>query len=273
MGKTSESLSMAAPKPGLAGNDVLRRLAALGVDAKAWKEALGSPLQTGQQNPPTLGQAAQAVKRIDADRALLTSIAAANGGTLPTRGVINIPQALVPALTRLGYKPGMAAEEVGQLLGGYVMQRARSYGGAVTESDAAAAEKETGKSTEGVMRYLDRLRGQNNRAMSAEMARFFPGVEQQVIDILLERSSEGITPGIPEPPTAPFEKQNATDAEGQAADAKERAGQREKYLSDLEKTDPERARMERERPPETPNKTAEETFGKQRPREFGGSKL
>lgn len=273
MGKTSESLSLAAPKPGLAGNDVLRRLAALGVDAKAWKEALGSPLQTGQQNPPTLGQAAQAIKRIDADRSLLTSIAAANGGTLPTRGNINIPQALVGALSRLGYKPGMQAEEVGQLLGGYVMQRARSYGGAVTESDAAAAEKETGKSTEGVMRYLDRLRSQNNRAMSTEMARFFPGVEQQVLDILLERSSEGITPGIPEPPTTPFEKQNATEAEGQAAETKQRAAEREKYLTDLEKTDPERARIEREnreRMPEQPVKTAEETFGKQKPRDSGG---
>jgi hypothetical protein len=208
MGKTSESLSMSAPKPGLAQNDTLRRLAALGVDEKKWKEALGSPVQTGQQNPPTLGQVAGSIKRIDADRALLSSISAANGGSLPTRGVINIPQALVPALTRLGYKPGMQAEEVGQILGGYVMQRARSYGGAVTESDAQAAEKETGKSTEGVMRYLDRLRSQNDRAMSTELARFFPGVEQPVLNILLERSSEGVTPGVPEPPTAPFEKQN-----------------------------------------------------------------
>lgn len=208
MGKTSESLSMTAPKPGLAQNDTLRRLAALGVDEKKWKEALGSPVQTGQQNPPTLGQVAGSIKRIDADRALLSSISAANGGSLPTRGVINIPQALVPALTRLGYKPGMQAEEVGQILGGYVMQRARSYGGAVTESDAQAAEKETGKSTEGVMRYLDRLRSQNDRAMSTELARFFPGVEQPVLNILLERSSEGVTPGVPEPPAAPFEKQN-----------------------------------------------------------------
>lgn len=208
MGKTSESLTMQAPKPGLAGNDTMRRLAALGVDEKKWKEAWGSPLQTGQQNPPTLGQAVQSIKRIDADREILKSIAAANGGKLPTRDNINIPPALVGTLSRLGWKPGMQAEEVGQLLGGYVMQRARSYGGAVTESDAAAAEKETGKSTEGVMRYLDRLRNQNNRAISTEMPRFFGGVEQPVLDIMLERSSEGITPGVPEPAIAPFEAQN-----------------------------------------------------------------
>ena len=123
------------------------------------------------------------------------------------------------------------------------------------------------------MRYLDRLRSQNNRAMSTEMARFFPGVEQQVLDILLERSSEGVTPGVPEPPVTPFEKQNATEAEGQAAETKQRASEFDRYLSDLEKTDPERARMEREnraRNPETPTKTAEETFGRQRPRDSGG---
>jgi hypothetical protein len=208
MGKTSESLTMQQPKPGLAQNDVLRRLAALGVDQKRWTEGLGSPLQTGQQNPATLDQGVQALKRIDADRALLTSLAAANGGTLPTRGVVNVPQALVPALSRMGWKPGMQAEEVGQVLGGYVMQRARSYGGAVTESDAAAAEKETGKTTEGVTRYLERLRTQNNRAVTAAFGRLFPGVEQDVLNIALERFSEGVTPGVPEPPTTPFETQN-----------------------------------------------------------------
>jgi hypothetical protein len=213
MGKEGANLSMAAPKVTAVTNDTKTRLKALGVDQKLWERALGEPIKDGRQNAPSVAQTAASLKQIDADVMIVKSLAEANGGTLPTRGAIKIPDVLVPTLSRLGYSPGMEAEQVGQILGGYVMQRARSYGGAVTESDAAAAEKETGKSTAGVMRYLERLRNQSNRALSTELARFFPGNEQAVLDILLERSSEGVTPGVPEATGTPFEKENRRGAD------------------------------------------------------------
>jgi hypothetical protein len=209
MGKVSEGITLAAPKGvGKYTNATLDKLKANGVDPKLWERALGEQIKDGRQNAPSVAQTASSVKQIDSDRALLQALSEANKGTLPTRGTINIPQALVPTLARLGYEPGMNAEQVGQILGGYVMGRARSYGGAVTESDAAAAEKETGKTTEGVMRYLDRLRNQSNHALSTELGRFFPGREQAMLDILLERSSEGVTPGVPQTASTPFDKHN-----------------------------------------------------------------
>ncbi len=138
----------------------------------------------------------------------LQSIMAANGGTLPTKGLINIPQALVPTLSRAGYRPGMQAEDVTKIINTYLTQKAKSYGGVITQSDRDSAALEFGSSGEGFVKGMVRLRDANNAGIRGALSQVFPGREQQALNILLERASEGTTPGVPSPAVAPFEKQN-----------------------------------------------------------------
>src|SRR3989304_2471946 len=156
-----------------------------------------------------MAMAATTTKQIDADISLLQSLAAANGGTLPTKGLLNVPQALIPAVSRAGYKPGMQADEALALINTYVTQRAKSYGGVITESDRASAVKEMGASGESFIRSLERLRTANNNGVRTALSQQFPGAGQQMLDILLDDS--GSYEGIPNPPEAPFEKQNVTE--------------------------------------------------------------
>lgn len=201
------------PKPakgaGVAlNNPTTKELAGLGITPKAWTKGLGAKISAGE-NAPTIVQAAQTTKLINSDIALLDSLAAANNGTLPTKGAINVPQSLVPVLSRMGYQPGQSAEEVGQILNSYVNQQARSYGGAITESDRESATKETGSSTEGVRRYMVRLRDKNNAGISGALSQQFPGQGQKAFDVLLRDSSNNS--GVPSPTIVPFDVHNGKD--------------------------------------------------------------
>jgi hypothetical protein len=208
MGKASESLSL-APGKGGASNVIQARLRALGITPEQYTKGLDGKVSSGD-NSPTIAQAATATKQIDADIALLESIKAANGGTLPTKGVINIPQALIPTLSKLGYQPGMAAEQTNGLINTYLTQKAKGYGGTITQSDRESAALEYGVSGDGFMRGLQRLRDTNNNGIRTALSQHFPGAGQQVLDVLLDDSAS--YGGVPSPPTAPFEKQNVAPA-------------------------------------------------------------
>lgn len=213
MGKVSEGISLEQPKPGGPAytNATLERLKAIGISPDAWNKGLDKEAFPGKE-APSIRMAAQTTKQINADMADLQSIMAANGGTLPTKGVINIPQALVPVLSRVGYKPGMQAEDVTKIVNTYLTQKAKSYGGVITESDRASAGLEFGSSGEGFIKGMARLRDANNAGIRGALVQVFPGREQEALDILLDRANEGTTPGVPTPSTAPFEKQNGGPA-------------------------------------------------------------
>lgn len=209
------------PKPGAGAggvalnNPTVQELKGLGISQDAWTKGLNGKVVAGE-NSPTITQAVTTTKQIDSDIATLDALAAANGGTLPKKGVINIPDVLVRPLSALGYKPGMQAEEVNQLVNKYVNQQARSYGGAITDSDRDAAEKETGQTTEGTMRYLEGLRKKNNDAVAAALTQQFPGVGQKALDILLREA--GGTKGIPRSKIKPFDAHNGPAATASPAD-------------------------------------------------------
>jgi len=206
MGKASESISLEPPKPGPGyTNETLERLKGIGIDQKSWDAGLGEVVT---KDGPTIVQAAQATKQIDADIAELQSIMAQNGGTLPTKGAIRIPQALVPTLSRLGYKPGMDAEATNVIISKYLTAKAKSYGASITKSDRENAEQDLGSSGPAFMKGLTGMRDSNNRAIMGALEKKFAGRGQQALNILLERTSEGTTPGIPNPPSTPFEAQN-----------------------------------------------------------------
>ncbi|OGR95501.1 MAG: hypothetical protein A2V88_15435 [Elusimicrobia bacterium RBG_16_66_12] len=210
MGHVATSVNLARPAPGGTGsrNPIEARLRALGYTPEQYTKGLNGKVQSGE-NSPTIAMAATTTKQIDADISLLQSLAAANGGTLPTKGLLNVPQALIPALSKAGYKPGMQADEALALINTYVTQRAKSYGGVITESDRASAVKEMGASGESFIRSLERLRTANNNGVRTALSQQFPGAGQQMLDILLDDS--GSYEGIPNPPEAPFEKQNVTE--------------------------------------------------------------
>jgi hypothetical protein len=211
MGKASESLALEPPKGG-AGytNATLDQLRNIGIDEDRWNKGLGE--KVGGAESPTISQAATATKQVNADIALLESIKAQNGGTLPTKGAVKIPDALVPTLAKLGYQPGMQAEQVNGLINTYLTQKAKGYGGTITNGDRESAALEFGASGDGFMRGLARLRDANNAGIRTALAKVFPGREQPALNILLERSSEGATGGVPNPPVAPLEKQNVAPA-------------------------------------------------------------
>lgn len=189
-------------------NPTTEKLKAIGITPEAWTKGLGGKVMAGT-NSPTIAQAGDTTKRIDQDIAMLEAIAAENGGKLPSKGVINIPESLVPTLSRLGYEPGMDAEKIGQILNGYVNQQARSYGGAITESDREAAKSETGESTQGTLFFLQRLRDKNNDAIRSALAQQFPGAGQQVFDLFLGET--GGNEGVPKAAAKPFAKRNAPE--------------------------------------------------------------
>lgn len=194
-------------------NPTTQELKGLGITPDAWTKGLAGKISAGE-NSPTIAQAVTTTRQIDADIATMDALAAANGGTLPTKGVINVPPALVGVLSQMGYKPGQSAEEVGQLLNSYVNQQARSYGGAITESDRESAEKETGKSTQGVKRYLERLRKKNTDAVAAGLSQQFPGVGQKALNVLLKDQSNNT--GVPKSTLVPFEVHNGPAAQTSA---------------------------------------------------------
>jgi hypothetical protein len=212
MGKNSTSIRLAAPAAAGPGTPVLdnpttRKLASLGISPDAWTKGLNGKVQAGDTSP-TIAQASTATKQIDADISLVQSLIAANNGTLPTTGIINVPKALIPSMSRLGWKPGMKAEQANQIVQTYLTQKAKSYGGVITESDRAAAALEFGASTEGFVRGLERLRETNNNGIRTALSQQFPGVGQQALDILLTDSSS--YSGIPSVAAIPFEKENGT---------------------------------------------------------------
>lgn len=215
MGHVATNVGFAAPKPVGPGvvkldNPTTRELASLGITPDAWDKGLEQAVSAGRE-APTIAQTAITTKQIDADVALLDSIRKANGGTLPTKGVVNIPQALVPTLSRVGYQPGMAAEQVTGLLNTYLTQKAKSYGGVITESDRESAGLEFGTSGEGFLRGMQRLRDANNKGITTALEKKFPGVGQQALEILLRRTSASVTPGIAQPAVDPLEVQNVTE--------------------------------------------------------------
>ena len=212
MGKESASLSMGAPEQGRGGlqNPIIARIRALGITPEQYDAGLNAKVKEGE-NSPTIRMAATATRQINADIALLESLRAANpGGTLPTKGAINIPEAFIPVLSRLGYKPGMEADKTLAIINTYVTQRAKSYGGVITESDRESAIKEMGASGESFIAALGRLRDANNRGMADALAQKFPGAGQHVLNILLDDSSTNT--GVPTPAIVPFEKQNVEHA-------------------------------------------------------------
>jgi hypothetical protein len=106
----------------------------------------------------------------------------------------------------------MQAEQVNGLINTYLTQKAKGYGGTITNGDRESAALEFGASGDGFMRGLARLRDANNAGIRTALAKVFPGREQPALNILLERSSEGATGGVPNPPVAPLEKQNVAPA-------------------------------------------------------------
>lgn len=213
MGRESQQLQLAPPAPTGTGarNPIEARIRGLGYTPEQYTKGLGGKVREGE-NSPTIAQAAGATKQIEADIALLSSISAANGGTLPTKGVLNVPQALIPTLSRLGYKPGMAAEQALAIINTYVTQRAKSYGGVITEADRESAIKEMGQSTEGFIGALRRLRETQNNGIRTALSQQFPGAGQEMLNILLDDSAS--YGGVPEAPSVPFEKQNVEHTSG-----------------------------------------------------------
>ncbi len=149
------------------------------------------------------------------------------------------------------------ADQALGIINTYVTQRAKSYGGVITESDRESAIKEMGSSGESFIAALGRLRDSNNRGMSDALAQKFPGAGQHVLNILLDDSSTNS--GVPTPEIMPFETQNVehTGPKGQdfpetplAAENRQAIEQRQSARKELlEKPEVKAQEEERERLP------------------------
>jgi hypothetical protein len=209
--------TFAQPKPtgpAVPTNATKEALKLLGVTPEQYTEGMNKKLGVGE-NAPTVNQSVTALKQMDQDLQLLEAIKAENGGTIPTRGVINLPQSFRGKLAQLGIESGMDAEEANQLITGYVIQKAKSYGGVITESDRENAELEFGKSGEGLIRGIKRMRGATNGNIKQTIDTIFPGVGQDVLNISLRRA--GQTDGVPDVKgVEEFEVQSAPHTSGNA---------------------------------------------------------
>lgn len=193
--------------PGKIGlnNPTTKQLEGLGITTEAWTKGLNGKVSAGE-NSPTIAQAAVAAKQIDADLSLLESLAAANGGTIPTTGVIRIPKTMIPFMSRLGWKEGQNAEEANRIIQTYLTKTAKQYGGVITVSDIERAMEESGSSTQGKLTAMRNMRDQTNNGIRTALSQQFPGVGQPAFDILLSDSAANT--GVPTSKTTPFERQN-----------------------------------------------------------------
>jgi hypothetical protein len=206
-----ESYAPVVVKPAEYTNDTIRALDLIGVTPKAYAEGMNSTIGKGD-GAQTYNQAVQNLAELDSDIKLLDSLAKANGGTLPQKGVLRIPEALVPTAARLGLKDGMEAEAANQLVYGVIMKRAKSYGASVTESDIDNAKKETGTSTEGLRSFMTRQHSQLNNQVRQGLDTLFPGRGQEVLNVSRNRFQQ--TRGVPlAEGVEPFEVQNAQPAD------------------------------------------------------------
>jgi hypothetical protein len=174
---------------------------------KQYDDGMSTKVQAGE-NAATASQVIPMIHEMNQDLETLESLKAANGGTIPTKGVINIPEALRGPAARMGIKSGMQAEEASQMVTGYVLRKARSYGGAVTAPDYENAEKEFGKSGDGFIRGVTRMRDAAVNGLRSAVVKGFRGNGQRVLDLSL--NAYGATPGIKSLKTAEdFEVQSA----------------------------------------------------------------
>lgn len=211
-GKVATSVDYAAPKPTGAPkytNATLDELFNMGVTEEEWQKGLSEPVLPGQ-SPATIRQTADATKVIQQDLAAMQALAAENGNTIPTKGAIRIPKAFIGWFAQAGWKEGMKAEEATQLIQNYITQKAKSYGGVITDADRKSAELEFGQSTDGFLRGLQRMHDVNMNGLRGGLAQRFPGGgrPQRVLDILMRESSPGSVPGIPQAKAAPFAREN-----------------------------------------------------------------
>lgn len=168
---------------------------------KAMQDKVGSG-----QNAPTVQAALPMIHQMQEDESTLHSLAAENGGHIPTKGVMNVPQFLVGPLSKMGYQPGMKAEEANQIIQNYVSQKARSYGGVITDSDRKQAELEMGQSGDGLLRGIGRMKEGLNNSTRQVLATHFHGNADRALQISL-RDYAG-TPGVPDTSPVPFDVHN-----------------------------------------------------------------
>lgn len=142
---------------------------------------------SGQQNAKTVGEAVQYMKEMSADANTLRAIAATHDGKLPGQDQILSPSKspmLRAALARLGIDHDVAASEVYKIVGSLIAKRAKSYGGAITESDLTMAQGEVGVTGSQILDFMRRMHGEANGQLKATAYGYFQGRSQPVIDII-----------------------------------------------------------------------------------------
>jgi hypothetical protein len=142
---------------------------------------------SGQQNAKTVGEAVQYMKELSADANTLRALAATHDGKLPGQDQILSPSKspmLRAALARLGIDHDVAASEVYKIVGSLIAKRAKSYGGAITESDLTMAQGEVGVTGAQVLDFMRRMHGEANGQLKATAYGYFQGRSQPVIDII-----------------------------------------------------------------------------------------
>ena len=161
----------------------------IGPDAdKQVKEFVGTKI-SGAQNAKTVGEALQYMKELQQDSNTLRAMQSANGGNLP-----GVDQVLSPAkspmmraaLARLGIDHEVAASEAYKIVNAQIMRRAKSYGGAITESDIKAAESEVGVYGTQVMDFMQRMHDEASGQVKGVAYGAFQQRAQPVIDIMTQ---------------------------------------------------------------------------------------
>jgi hypothetical protein len=187
-------------------NATKEALKLLGVTPEQYTKGMATSLGN-EKDSPSVNDAVTSINEMDQDVATLKSLMAANGNTLPTKGVLNVPAFLRGKLAQMGVKSDMQADEANALINTYLTRKAKSYGGVITESDRESAALEFGKTGEGFLRGMNRMRTTTQRRLKQGIDTIFPGAGQQVLDLSLRRAAQ--TQGVPETEgIEPFEVQD-----------------------------------------------------------------
>jgi hypothetical protein len=152
--------------------------------------------KTGNTNSRTVAQSIQFVKDLDQDAASLRALAQEYGGQLPGTGNIDFGRSSLMRNigARFGMKGYVDAGDAWRIINRQLTNKAKTFGGVMTESDVKRAESETGVTAQQILDTMRSVRATANGELMGVAEGYFRGRSQFVMDTLLH--GIGSQPGV-----------------------------------------------------------------------------
>lgn len=198
-GRVSSTQTYQPPTPAKALWIDDAQLAALGMNQESYTKALEAKAGSGE-NAPTNAQALENIKAVRADAATLDALA--KDGVLTGDKIVwnKLSDASRRGLASLGLniqsEGAVDRDKIRLIVGDRLNEYARSFGGAITDSDRETAKATMGQSVEAQLAFLKRMADKAENSVRGSLNARALGRGQQLIDLQLRAVDR--TKGVPQ---------------------------------------------------------------------------